>query len=444
MSTISQAEEKRIMSKVTWKIVPYIFFLYIIAMIDRVNVGFAALTMNKDLGINASTYGLIAGIFFIAYFFFEVPSNVIMHKVGARKWIARILISWGFVVIAEGFVNNAFQLGALRTLLGVAEAGFYPCMILYLTYWFPGKYQARAVSFFMVGMALANVIGGPLTAMLMDNVKWLGMAGWRWAFIMEGIPAVIFGIVTFFILVDRPQDAKFLDKNEKKWLIGELDREMAEKQKKIQVHTSHWAVLKNPRVWHMGFSYLCYCIGVYGVGLWMPQMIKGLSKVLTTTQVGLISAIPYIAAAIVMVLVARHSDAKNERRLHVALPISIAFFALIGVTMTSNLVLSMVLLTIALSAIYSFVGVFWTIPNLTLSAANAAVGIALINSFGNLGGFFGPYVVGWLKDLTGSTTAGMYFLATMCLLGTVSILIIPKKMVTPPSIKNVQTMAAAK
>ena len=266
MSTISQAEEKRIMSKVMWKIVPYIFFLYIIAMIDRVNVGFAALSMNKDLGINASTYGLIAGVFFIAYFFFEIPSNVIMHKVGARKWISRILISWGLVVIAEGFVSTAFQLGALRALLGVAEAGFYPCMILYLTYWFPGKYQARAVSFFMVGMALANVIGGPLTGWLMDNVQWYGMAGWRWAFILEGVPAVIFGIVTYFVLVDRPQDAKFLDTKEKEWLLGELDREMAEKQKKGDAHASHWAVLKNPRVWHMGFSYLCYCIGVYGVG----------------------------------------------------------------------------------------------------------------------------------------------------------------------------------
>lgn len=437
MSTISQAEEKRIMSKVTWKIVPYVFLLYIVAMIDRVNVGFAALTMNKDLGISASTYGLIAGIFFISYFFFEVPSNVIMHKVGARKWIARILVSWGIVVVLEGFVNSAFQLGILRTLLGVAEAGFYPCMILYLTYWFPGKHQARAVSFFMVGMAVANAFGGPISAFIMDQTGWLGMAGWRWVFILEGAPAILLGILTLFVLVDRPDQAKFLNKEEKSWLIGELNRELAAKQAKIKVHTSHWSVMKNPRVWHMGFAYLCYCIGVYGVGLWMPQIIKGLSKMLTTTQVGLISAIPYIAAAFIMVLVARHSDAKNERRLHVALPIGIAFFALIGVTLTANLVLSMVLLTVALSAIYSFVGVFWTIPNLSLSEAHAAVGIALINSFGNLGGFFGPYVVGWLKDFTHTTTAGMYFEAAFCLLATITILIIPKKLVTPPPVQTV-------
>lgn len=446
MPTITQADEKRIMSKVTWKIIPYIFFLYIIAMIDRVNVGFAALTMNKDLGISASTYGMIAGIFFIAYFFFEVPSNVIMHKVGARKWIARILVSWGIVVVAEGFVKTGFQLGVLRTLLGVAEAGFYPCMILYMTYWFPGKYQARAVSFFMVGMALANMLGGPITAIIMDNShQWLGLSGWRWAFILEGIPAIIFGFVTLKVLVDRPDQAKFLDKHEKEWLIGELDRELEEKKKKIQVHTSHWEVMKNPRVWHMGFAYLCYCTGVYGVGLWMPQIIKAFSKVMSTTTVGFISAIPYISAAIVMVLVARHSDAKNERRFHVALPIGIAFFALIGVTMTTNLVVSMVLLTIALSSIYSFVGCFWTIPNLSLSAAHAAVGIALINSFGNLGGFVGPYAVGWLKDLTGSTNTGMYFLATMCLLGTISVLTIPKKLVTPPPVqvyKNTNNITA--
>lgn len=438
MVTISEAEEKRIMSKVTWKIIPYIFILYIISMVDRVNISFAALTMNKDLGINPATYGLIAGIFFISYFLFEVPSNVIMHKVGARKWITRILISWGLVVIGEGFANTAFQLGFLRVLLGIAEAGFYPCMILYITYWFPGKYLARAVSIFMVGMAVSNIIGGPLTGLIMDNVTWFGMAGWRWAFILEGVPAIIFGVITFFVLVDRPQDAKFLDNNEKQWLLGELNRETEEKHKKAQVHTSHWTVMKNPRVWHMASAYLCYIMALYGVGLWMPQMIKGLSKVLTTTQVGFISAIPYIAAAIVMVLVARHSDAKNERRYHVALPISIAFFGLIGVTMTTNLVLSMVLLTIALSAIYSYVGVFWTIPNLTLSAAHAAVGIALINSFGNLGGFLGPYIVGWLKGITGNTNAGMYFLATMCLLATVATLTIPKKLVIPPSIDHVQ------
>lgn len=431
MSTISAEEEKRIMSKVTTKILPFIFILYIIAMIDRVNVGFAALTMNKDLGISASTYGLIAGIFFIAYFFFEVPSNVAMYKIGARKWIARILISWGIVVTFQGFIQSAFQLGVLRVLLGIAEAGFYPAMILYITYWFPGKHQARAVSYFMLAVCGSNIIGGPISTWIMDNIAFFGMAGWRWVFILEGIPAIILGIITFIIMVDKPEDAKFLTREEKDWLHGELKAERVAKEAKKHTQTSHWAVLKDPRVWYMGLCYMAYVMALYGVGFWMPQMIKGLSKVLTSTQVGLLSAIPYIVASIVMVLVARHSDKKNERRYHVAFPILLTFFSLIAVTKTSDLFLSMVILTVALSGVYAFGGTFWTIPNLTLSSASAAVGIALINSVGNLGGFIGPYLVGWLKDFTGSTNAGMYFLAGAALAETILILAIPKKLVTP-------------
>ena len=437
MSTISLAEEKRIISKITRKIIPYIIWLYIIAMIDRVNIGFAALTMNKDLGVSASTYGLIAGIFFLSYFLFEIPSNVIMHKVGARKWIARILISWGLVVLAEGYVTSAFQLGVLRTLLGIAEAGFYPAMILYITYWFPSKYQGRAVSLFMLGSVFANMIGGPITALIMDNVHWFGMASWRWAFILEGIPAIIFGSLTYFILTDYPHQAKFLTQNEKDWLTDVLEREKREKEQKALVKASHWEVMKNPRVWHMALCYLFYNTGVYGLFLWMPQVIKEYSKILTTTQVGFLSAIPYLCVAILMNIIARHSDATNERRLHVALPISVGFLCLIALTKTSDLFTSMVLLSVGLAFTMSFVGTFWTIPNLTLSAAHAAVGIALINSTGNLGGFLGPYVVGWVKDITGSAIPGMYFLASMCILTTISILLIPKKLVTPPPVQKV-------
>jgi ACS family tartrate transporter-like MFS transporter len=428
---ISAAEEKQLMSKIAWKVLPFIFLLDIVAMIDRVNIGFTALTMNKELEISASAFGFIAGIFFIAYFFFEVPSNVIMYKVGARKWIARILITWGFIVILEGFIRSSFQLGFLRALLGAAEAGFYPAMILYITYWFPGKHQARAVSYFMLAVCGSNIIGGPVATWIMDNVAWLGMSGWRWVFILEGIPAVILGIITFIIMVDKPEDAKFLTDEEKRWLLGELAKEQAAKEAKVHSQISAWAVLKEPRLWHMGLCYMAYVMALYGVGFWMPQMIKELSKVLTTTQVGLLSAVPYIVASVVMVLVAHHSDKTNERRFHVAFPILMTFFGLIALTLTSNLFLSMVLLTVAFSGVYAFGGTFWTIPNLTLSAASAAVGIALINSIGNLGGFIGPYLVGWLKDLTGSTNAGMYMLAGCALLETLLILVIPKKLVTP-------------
>ncbi|WP_434510719.1 MFS transporter [Desulfitobacterium sp. AusDCA] len=441
MSTISLPEEKRIISKIAWKLIPYIVFLYIISMIDRVNIGFAALTMNKELGIDPATYGLIAGIFFLSYFIFEVPSNVAMHQFGARKWIARILITWGIIVVAEGFVKNATQLIILRTLLGAAEAGFYPAMLLYLTYWFPDKYQGRAVALFMLGSVTANMIGGPISGLIMDKVVLFGMSGWRWAFILEGIPAIIFGILTFFILVDRPNQADFLSNDEKDWLIGELDRELKEKHKKALYNASHWVVLKNPCVWHMSISYLFYNTGVYALFLWMPQVITEFSKILSPTQVGFFSAIPYLCTAFVMTAIAHHSDKTNERRLHVALPILVGFVSLIALTKVSSLTMSISLLSVGLAFTMSFVGSFWTIPNLTLSAAHAAVGLAMINSVGNLGGFIGPYIVGWIKSLTGSAIPGMYFLALMCLCASISILIIPKRLVTPHPIQEIQSIS---
>ncbi|WP_425059531.1 Putative tartrate transporter [Sporomusa carbonis] len=424
MQSTSFSEEK-VISKLRWRLVPYLMLLYIVAMMDRVNIGFAALEMNKALGISASTFGFVAGIFFIAYFFFEVPSNILMHKIGARIWIARILISWGIVTVLTGYIQSATQLGILRVLLGIAEAGFYPCMILYLTFWFPSKYFASTVSLFMCGMALANIITGPISTWIMDNVQWLGMPGWRWLFILEGIPAVLLGFITLFVMVDRPEQAKFLTAEEKSWLVGQLKKEHDAKVNKAPANK--WLVFKEFRVWHLSFCYLCYVIALYGLGLWMPQIIKAISQKLSNTNIGLLSTIPYMCGIIAMILVARHSDKTMERRYHVALPISLAFFGLIGLTMTTDLWVSMLLLCISTAAIYCFVGTFWSLPALFLTEAAAAVGIAIINSVGNLGGFFGPYIVGYLKDLTGSTTFSMYFLATFALLATVSVLAIKKK-----------------
>lgn len=422
---VSTAFEEKLMSKLRWKLIPYIMLLYIVAMLDRVNIGFAALQMNKDLGISASTFGLLAGIFFISYFFFEVPSNVLMHKIGARIWIARILISWGLVVALTGYAQTVTHVALLRFLLGVAEAGFYPCMILYLTFWFPARQLAKTISVFMCGMALANICVGPVSAWIMDNVSWLGMEGWRWMFVLEGIPAILLGFVTLFVLVDRPEQAEFLTKEEKDWLVAELKQEHEAKAAKLKI--SKWAVFGQFRVWHLAWAYLCYVIALYGLGMWMPQILRGLSKVLTNTQIGLISTLPYIVGVVAMVLVARHSDKTMERRYHVALPISLAFFSLIALTMTHDLYLSLFYICVGTAAIYCFVGTFWTLPNLFLSEATAAVGIAIINSVGNLGGFFGPYAVGYLKDITGSTNAGMYFLASFALLATLSVLAMPAK-----------------
>lgn len=431
----SEEREEQLMSKIRWKLVPYVMLLYVVAMLDRVNIGFAALQMNKDLGISASAFGLLAGIFFIAYFFFEVPSNVIMHKVGARKWIARILVSWGFVVVLMGYAQNVTHIGILRALLGVAEAGFYPCIILYFTFWFPTRHFAKPVSMLMVGMALANIICGPISAWIMENIAWAGMAGWRWMFIIEGIPAIILGAVTLFVMVDRPADAKFLTAEEKEWLLAELERERLAKQAKVQI-ANKWHVFKNARVWHLSFCYLCYVVALYGLGMWMPQILKGLAQAMSLTNIGLLSTIPYFCGVAGMVYVARRSDKMRERRYHTALPIGFAFFGLIALTLTTNLTVSLILLCVCQAAIYSFVGTFWSLPNMYLSEATAAVGIAIINSTANLGGFLGPFVVGFLKDATGSTTFGMYFLAAFAILGTISVLAIPAKQVSAESLKS--------
>ncbi|HUK99456.1 MAG TPA: MFS transporter [Nitrospirota bacterium] len=418
--------EDKVMNKLRMRIVPYVMFLYIIAMLDRVNIGFAALEMNKALGIGASVFGLLAGIFFITYFFFEVPSNVILHKVGARRWIARILVSWGIVTMLIGYAQSVTHVGILRALLGAAEAGFYPGIILYFTFWFPSKHMAKTVSMLMCGMALANLIVGPISTWIMDNIAWFGIAGWRWLFILEGLPAVIFGIVTWFVLTDRPEQAKFLTQEEKDWLVAELKHEHETKMAKMST-TNKWAMFSNFRVWHLSFCYLCYVSALYGLGLWMPQILRALSKVISNTQIGLISMIPYVCGIIAMTWVAKRSDRTLERRYHVAVPIAISCFSLIAVTMTTDLVLSLFFICIATAGIYAFVGTFWTLPNIFLSEGTAAVGIAIINSVGNLGGFCGPYAVGFIKDATGSTNGGIYFLAIMALLGAFAVLAIPAK-----------------
>ncbi|MGP8050842.1 MAG: MFS transporter [Desulfobaccales bacterium] len=425
MATTTFSEEKLI-RRVQWKIVPYVMVLYIICILDRVNVGFAALQMNKALGIAATVFGLSAGIFFIGYFLFEVPSNVILHKVGAKKWISRILLSWGVVAILTGFVNSALQLIILRFLLGFAEAGFYPGIILYLTFWFPSKHLGKTVSYLVVGMALGNIIAGPISGWIMDHVHWLGIDGWRWLFIIEGIPAILFGIVNIFVMVDRPEQAKFMTEEEKSWLVTQLKREHEAKKDRLQI--SKWAVFGHGRIWHLAFCYVCYCMALYGLGFWMPQILKSLSKLLTNTQIGLISTVPYICAVIVMLLVARHSDKTLERRYHVAASLALPFFGYIGLNMTGNLWLSLFFICLIAIGVYSFVGTFWTLPALFLTEASAAVGIGIINSTGNLGGFIGPYAVGFIKDLTGGSTAGgMYFLAIFAILGAVAVLLIPAK-----------------
>ncbi|MHB1653082.1 MAG: MFS transporter [Desulfitobacteriaceae bacterium] len=415
---------ERTLRKVTYRILPFIFVLYIVAFLDRVNLGYAALTMNKALALSSSVFGLISGIFFLGYFIFEVPSNILMHRIGARVWIARILVSWGIVVIITAWVSNATHLYILRFLLGVAEAGFFPGIILYMTYWFPAKNQARAFALFMTALAVSNIIGAPVSTWIL-GFNALGLAGWRWLFILEGAPAVIMGIVTIFYLTDRPEKANWLDKEEKEWLLAELKKEKGDK---LQTkHLSTRQVMLNPRVWHLSFIYLSLVVGLYGIGFWLPQIIKAFSKVLTNQQVGFITMIPYIVGGIAMIIVARHSDSTGERRYHTAIPPLIGAFALIGSGLTSNPYVSIIMLSIATAGIYSFFGSFWSLPPMFLTGEAAAVGIAVINSVGNLGGFIGPYVLGALKDVTGSMTTGLYFLSACLVATTLLVLAIRKE-----------------
>jgi MFS transporter, ACS family, tartrate transporter len=417
--------ENKVIRKVTLRIIPYIFILYIISFLDRVNIGYAALDMNKDLGLTASTIGLISGIFFFGYLLFEVPSNIFMHRVGASKWIARIMVSWGIVVMATAWAQNEIHLYILRFLLGLAEAGFFPGIILYITYWFRAKEQARAFALFTTALAASNIIGAPVSTWIMDHIQWFGMQGWRWMFILEGIPAVIFGIITYFYLTDRPNDAKWLSQEEKDWLNAELQKER-EAKLGVEQHSIR-QVLKNPRVLRLSLIYFTLVTGLYGIGFWLPTIIKEFSQVLSNTQVGLITMIPYIIGAIAMIWWGRHSDRTGERRLHAAIPPLIGAIGLIGCGMISEPVTSLVFMAIATAGIYSFFGPFWSLPALFLTGSSAAVGIAFINSIGNLGGFLGPYMLGYLKDATGKMQIGLFFLSALLVICSLLVLGIKKE-----------------
>ncbi|MBT2250283.1 MFS transporter [Arthrobacter sp. BHU FT2] len=402
--------------KIKFRILPLLVVLYIIAFIDRANVGFVAKEMNADLGITTAQFGLAAGLFSIGYFLFEVPSNILMRKVGARKWIARILVSWGIVAVVCGFVQDFTQLAVIRTLLGVAEAGFFPCVILYLSYWFPERERARVVALFMIALPLATVIAAPLSGLILDNVHWAGMESWRWVFILQGAPAIILAAVTLFVLVDSPAKAKWLSPEEKTWLETTLQ---AERDAKVQQHghVSFWRSLAGGRVLALSLIYYSKSVAIYVLAFFTPQIIAAASSQLSNTAVGYINAVPYGIAAIFMVYWARHSDKKRERRWHVGIPLIAAGVGLALMPFAvNNLLLSIVLLTVITVAVYATYGPFWSLPSLFLTGQSAAVGLAAINSLANLGGFIGPFAFGALKDSTGSNNWGLAMVSITCII----------------------------
>ncbi|MDD4137301.1 MAG: MFS transporter [Methanoregula sp.] len=395
---------ERTVRKVSRRLLPFLFLLYVVAFLDRVNFGYAALEMNSALGLSAEVFGFLSGIFFIGYLIFEIPSNMILQRIGARVWISRIILSWGIVVIITALATDAFQMAALRFILGVAEAGFFPGIILYITCWFRKQDLAKAVALFMTALAVSNIIGAPVSTWILDNIHWFGIAGWRWLFILEGLPALVLGVVTWFYLTDRPKDAAWLEPEERKWLsevIADENRETASSHRSFREVISDW------RVWYLGLIYCTITIGLYGLGFWMPQIIRSLYTNFSNFGIGLVMTIPYLAALGAMILWSAHSDRTGERVWHTAIPPVIGGLALAGAGILTGHILAFVLIIIATAGIYCFFGPFWTLPAVFLTEAAAAVGIAAVNSVGNLGGFIGPSLVGYLTRITGSTNSGL-------------------------------------
>jgi MFS transporter, ACS family, tartrate transporter len=393
--------------RVWLRLLPFLFLLYVVAYLDRINVGFAALQMKTALGISDAVYGFGAGVFFLGYVTFEIPSNLIMERVGARRWIARIMITWGLISSCMMFVRSPLSFYALRFLLGVAEAGFFPGIILYLTYWFPNSARARAVAGFMMAGPISAVIGAPLSGLLLDLHGWHGLQGWQWLFVLEGIPAIILGFVVLAYLDDRPAKARWLSEPERASLEDWI---AAERGTTAAGHRSFGEAAVNPRVWLLGLLYLALNICSYGLSLWLPQVIKSIFGS-SNRVVGMIVAAPYLAASIAMVLAGRHSDKSGERAWHVAIGGFAAAIALVGAAYANSGVSATIAFAVAIVSKNTMLGPFWAIPTRWLSGAAAAGGIALINSIGNTGGFLGPYLIGLLRTYTGDFRAGVLVLA---------------------------------
>jgi MFS transporter, ACS family, tartrate transporter len=407
--------ETRVLRKITLRIVPFVMLLYFIAFIDRVNIGFAALTMNKDLGFSPTVFGFGAGIFFLGYFLFEVPSNLVLDKVGARIWIARVMITWGLISGAMAFVQGPNSFYALRFLLGAAEAGFFPGIILYLSYWFPARQRAAVTAIFMAAAPLSTVLGSPVSGALLEMHGVLGLSGWQWMFIVEAVPAIILGIVVLFYMTDRPEKAKWLRDDERNWLVTTMNAESAKKAGTAS--HSVWRGLAEPRVIALSLVYFGTSAGLYTLGIWAPQIIKEFG--LSSLQVGFLNALPGIVAIIAMVLWARHSDRSGERTWHVVGACLLASLGLVLAGFAGSVLAVLLALTLVNIGISSAKPPLWSMPTMFLSGSAAAAGIATINSIGNLGGFVGPAMIGWIKDLTGSFQGGLFFVAGLLVLSAV-------------------------
>lgn len=414
--------EARVSRRLMLRIIPFVMLLYFISFLDRVNVGFAAMTMNKAIGLSPTQFGLGGGLFFIGYFLFEVPSNLILHRVGARLWIARVMVTWGIVSAVSAFVVGPNSFYALRFLLGVAEAGFFPGIILYLSLWFPAKQRAVAAAWFMAAAPISTAIGSPLSGAIMQLPPIWGLSDWQMLYIIEAIPAILLGFVVFKYMTDTPSKAHWLQPEEREWLMAKLKAEADARQSHAGHTAGAMSALRDPRVLALALIYFGTSAGLYTLGLWAPLIIRQYG--FSMWETGLLTGIPSVLAVVAMILWARHSDRTEERTWHVVIPCVVASLGFLFVGQANTALLIMLALAIVNVGISAAKAPLWAMPSMFLSGAGAAAGIAMINSVGNLGGFVGPFAIGWLKNVTGGYSAGLYVVgATLAVSAVVTLLL---------------------
>jgi MFS transporter, ACS family, tartrate transporter len=423
--------EQATMRKVTRRFVPILFTSFVVAFLDRVNVGFAALTMNHDLGLSSTAFGFGAGLFFWTYFLLEVPSNVVLERLGARRWIARIMFTWGLVSGATAFVHGEYSFYAVRLVLGAAEAGFFPGVIFFLTLWLPSAYRARIIAVFMAAMPVAGAIGAPLSAVLMQLNGFAGLAGWQWMYLIEALPALVLTPIVLTTLSDKPADASWLNRSEREWLETRLNEEA--RLRKVDSHARLLDLFRNPVVIWLSAAYFGIAGFNYGLSFFLPQIVQQFG--LSILQTGFVSAVPFAFAAISMTWWGRRSDRVDERRLHLLLPLALAAVGLAGSTLAGSSEVKLALLCVSAIGVFSALPIFWTVLPTFLTPATAAAGIALINSLGNLSGFVNPYAIGAIKDMTGSFSGGLQLISGFGVIAWLSLAALTAKRIVPDSIR---------